>query len=46
MSLHTTPSMKPVVIGRPAMNPTLRRQIFGPLKPLQPSSWLERLLGR
>jgi len=38
--------MKPVAIGRPQMDPTVRMRIYGPLRPLQPRNWIERLFRR
>lgn len=48
MSLHTTRTSKQVsgFVSRPSMDPSLRLRIYGPLKPLRPRSWIERLLRR
>lgn len=48
MSLHTTRTSKQVsgFASQPSMDPSLRLRIYGPLRPLWPRSWIDRLLRR
>ncbi|MFM5893381.1 MAG: hypothetical protein ACKOQM_02990 [Novosphingobium sp.] len=48
MSLHTIRTSNQVsgFVSRPAMDPSQRLHIYGPLRPLKPRSWIERLLQR
>lgn len=48
MSLHSIrSSAQPTgFASRPSMDPSMRLRIYGPIRPLQPRSWFERLLGR